>query len=292
MNKIHKTFQECSIIVDNMQLKTILSYSHDKTDQLINPLLVFTMHTHPFAELFVCCKDRILINTPYGMETLNAYEVMIIPPNLPHRCITDIGDQVWFALPFTCTKISEQSDIDLYDLFSPCIEETEILHFRNCDIFVDTIESIFQSIKAGKKATLLHFVYLLTDLLEKHEEAVPETNIEYISGNSDMERLEYLDQYINNRFMMELSVEKIAATLFISTRQLNRISIKRYGKTLYQVIIEKRIKAAEQLLLNTDLTTEEIAYAVGFGSRANFFREFRKKCGVTPTEYRKDVKEN
>ena len=75
--------------------------------------------------------------------------------------------------------------------------------------------------------------------------------------------------------------------LFISTRQLDRIVIKRYGKSLHQLIVDRRFTLAEQLLSTTDLTVEVIASRAGFSSSASLYREFKKRRGVTPAAFRR-----
>ena len=49
----------------------------------------------------------------------------------------------------------------------------------------------------------------------------------------------------------------------------------------------RRIKAAEELLLNDSLSVTEIAMQSGFSSIATFNRLFRSLKGCSPSEYRK-----
>ena len=59
-----------------------------------------------------------------------------------------------------------------------------------------------------------------------------------------------------------------------------------YGKSLRDVILEMRVKAAMSLLSRTKASVHEIALKVGFSSDAYFVRYFRKKTGTTPAAYR------
>ena len=90
--------------------------------------------------------------------------------------------------------------------------------------------------------------------------------------------------------MKKLTMKEIADELYISSRQLDRIVRKRYGKTLHKVIMETRVRTAEQMLLTTDMTVERIGRAVGFSSGAGFYREFSAAYGMTPAEYRRKQK--
>ena len=59
-----------------------------------------------------------------------------------------------------------------------------------------------------------------------------------------------------------------------------------HGKSLRDVILDMRIKAAMSLLSRTKASVREIALKVGFSSDAHFVRYFRKKTGTTPATYR------
>jgi len=96
-----------------------------------------------------------------------------------------------------------------------------------------------------------------------------------------------LDALIASSYMKELTLKDIADSLYISSRQLDRIVRRRYGKTLHKVIMETRVRAAAHMLLTTDKAVDKIGREVGFSSNAGFYREFSRYCGSTPAEFRK-----
>ena len=51
-------------------------------------------------------------------------------------------------------------------------------------------------------------------------------------------------------------------------------------------LISERVEAAKGLLSSDDLAIEAVAAAVGFGSAHALRHHFRRKVGLTPTEYR------
>ena len=52
-------------------------------------------------------------------------------------------------------------------------------------------------------------------------------------------------------------------------------------------IIEGRLQKARRLLTSTELTIEQIAASCGYSDGGAFMRQFRLKCGMTPTQFRK-----
>ena len=64
------------------------------------------------------------------------------------------------------------------------------------------------------------------------------------------------------------------------------IDIFENGKSLRDVILDMRIKAAMSLLTRTKASVRAIARKAGFASDAYFVRAFRKRVKTTPAAYR------
>ena len=56
------------------------------------------------------------------------------------------------------------------------------------------------------------------------------------------------------------------------------------------VALARRLAAAEQLLLSTDMNVEEVVRAVGYENQSHFHRMFRQRTGKTPRRFRLDKK--
>ena len=105
---------------------------------------------------------------------------------------------------------------------------------------------------------------------------------------ADINRLVRLDYLLNGCFTnQELSVGYAAKLLFVSERQLERITKKEYGKPFRRALCDRRIEAAEQMLLETDWSIARIAEAVGFPTKAGFCRAFEAKYGISAAAYKK-----
>ena len=125
-------------------------------------------------------------------------------------------------------------------------------------------------------------VLLLVEAAE--QKSKPETAMSCVGANLD--RISRLDYLINSSFMCELAAKDVAESLFISERQLMRITRKRYGTTFRQTLQNKRLDVAAKLLCKTDDSAAEISRKVGFQSVSHFYRAFGKRFGLTPNAYR------
>ena len=63
------------------------------------------------------------------------------------------------------------------------------------------------------------------------------------------------------------------------------------GSTPAQYLLSLRISNAQSLLESTAYHVMEIAEIVGYSNPLYFSRLFKKQCGVSPTEYRKQLTE-
>lgn len=93
--------------------------------------------------------------------------------------------------------------------------------------------------------------------------------------------------YIENHFDESISVAELAELSHYSERHFMRIFRKAYNASPIEYIINLRINRACALLTGAELTVSETAVKCGFDDVNYFSRLFKKKTGVSPSEYRK-----
>ena len=106
----------------------------------------------------------------------------------------------------------------------------------------------------------------------------------------DKTRSVLIDQFFNANYFLPAGEEKLASTLGVSRRQLDRILKKLYGKGFQEKVLEIRLEVACDLLLNSEKTVQEISEAVGYSTPSNFTAFFKNATGSTPTQYRRAEK--
>ena len=83
-----------------------------------------------------------------------------------------------------------------------------------------------------------------------------------------------------------LSPEMLAGQAALSKMQLYRKLKATMDMTPTEFIRSIRLENAKKLLKTSHKTAQEIMYACGFSSKTYFYREFQKKYGMTPRQYR------
>lgn len=88
------------------------------------------------------------------------------------------------------------------------------------------------------------------------------------------------------------SIEQIAQQLSVSQRYLSDSLKKETGKSSTEHLQLFLIDAAKNILLDPNKSVSEVAYDLGFEYPPYFSRLFKKKEGISPSEYRERYKMN
>ncbi len=87
-----------------------------------------------------------------------------------------------------------------------------------------------------------------------------------------------------------LSIDSIAEELGMSTAYICRLYKQYTLHTILDDIVKIRMEKARELLMNTELSINEIAEKTGYSNTTYFHKAFKTANGVTPSEYRKNNK--
>lgn len=88
----------------------------------------------------------------------------------------------------------------------------------------------------------------------------------------------------------ELTPDLVANYFDFNSTYLSRLFKQYFDLSISDYILEKRLDAAQQLLVDTDLPVKEISHACGILNTNYFFTLFKKHFGETPTQYRQSYK--
>lgn len=106
------------------------------------------------------------------------------------------------------------------------------------------------------------------------------------AGLSNMEAALH---FIHNRFHSPLTLIEAAELSGLGERQFYRKFKSRTGMTFIDYVQSVRIDEACRLLRSTDRKVADIASSVGYQDITFFNKLFRKKTGISPREYRKEL---
>jgi transcriptional regulator GlxA family with amidase domain len=99
-------------------------------------------------------------------------------------------------------------------------------------------------------------------------------------------RLSVAREWIHANYSSPTPLETMAETALLNRQHFLRMFRDCFGITPHQYVIDVRLTAARQLLLETKEPVTAICRATGFESLPSFSGLFRQRFGVSPTAYR------
>lgn len=101
-----------------------------------------------------------------------------------------------------------------------------------------------------------------------------------------------IEALIEKYYHREASPEFYINQLEISGTTFNRLCKKYFQNSFITLLNLKRVANAKNKLFLTNASIKDIAYQVGYNDPLYFSRVFRKHSGVSPKEFRKQLKHN
>ncbi|MDP0501147.1 MAG: helix-turn-helix domain-containing protein [Verrucomicrobiota bacterium JB022] len=102
-----------------------------------------------------------------------------------------------------------------------------------------------------------------------------------------LNKAEQMALFIARRYTEPLTVEAIAGAVELHPNYAMGLFRTAFGTTLMDYLLHHRVSHAQRLLATTDRKIVDLALESGFSSLSRFNDAFRKTCGVTPREYRR-----
>ena len=96
-------------------------------------------------------------------------------------------------------------------------------------------------------------------------------------------------EYLKQNISRSLSLDDIARECSLSISRLKLICKEASGLSPISLFISLKLEEAQKMITEASLNFTEIADALGFTSVHYFSKLFKKKTGLTPTEYSKTV---
>jgi AraC-like DNA-binding protein len=137
----------------------------------------------------------------------------------------------------------------------------------------------------GQQLTARHMIDLVALLLRTgRDDTHLATQRGYSEARLQLIRAHVLDRLDDN----SLTIASVARYFGLSSKLVQRL-FERAGMTFTEFVLEQRLQLARRLLSGQDSRQNKIgaiAYAAGFGDLSYFNRTYRRRFGMTPSEWR------
>ena len=130
---------------------------------------------------------------------------------------------------------------------------------------------------------------LLIDLLSELAKMIDaQDDVEKIALSKYDKDLAVLLEYMHNNIGSQCTVEDYAKQINMSPSYFAHVFKKKIGVSPIQYRNALRLTFAKQLLLNTTMNVEEIAFELGYSNVSIFSKKFKEATKLSPLNYRKN----
>lgn len=200
-----------------------------------------------------------------GRWDLGWYGVVLFNPSFLARLAFDDGP----GQPAGLTPRFVESDSHLVPICQ---------HYRRALAYGDGISPLYL-----ESAVTLLGVHLLSQCTKSA------TRLEQAADNRAPRHIRRAIDYIEARLEGDLRLSEIADAVGMGVYAFARAFKAEMGRSPYQYIVARRLSRARDLLASSDRPIADIAYAAGFSSQSHLTDTFRRRLGITPGRYRRDV---
>jgi AraC-like DNA-binding protein len=260
------------------------------------------LHSHAFIEIIYVLSghcSHMIEDTTFAMT---AGDICIVTPDVKHAVFVDRDDSIILNLlvrrsTFDTAFFGLFSDKDVIaDFFIRLLygnQSNPYIIFRTANnekiqnLMMDMLSEFEENKEYSSRFMNTYLVLLCLNILRDHEKDAMVLNPD---ASIQDENIVLILRYIHNNYNV-VTLSGLAKMFNYSEAYFSRL-IKEYtGSTFSHIIRNIRIHRAAELLLNPNISIEEIVETVGYSDTSHFYRTFKKYYGMTPIDYRnKEVK--
>jgi AraC-like DNA-binding protein len=187
----------------------------------------------------------------------------------------------------TCANISDLSQLiqQLRSNVNAVIESADLLKTHGIDWNNDKKQECLQNLQSAVE----QINGLINTIDQPSEPSTSKINeIEYFRMSHPYPQVNQVFEFIESHYQQNIKLDDVAKAVGYSPTYLTDLIRRQTGKSLHRWIIHRRMIAACKLLLETDLSIEQIAETIGYRHVGCFFRQFRLSFDVTPQVWRQE----
>ncbi|MGI5959355.1 MAG: helix-turn-helix domain-containing protein [Massiliimalia sp.] len=142
-------------------------------------------------------------------------------------------------------------------------------------------ENVFQSL-SYKIHVMRLFEIMINDWYYKTKNAA----FSVVVAENIHQSIQYMQEHLSQSITIKELAEVAGYSLYHYTRMFKEVT----AQTPVQYLTRLRVNRSKRLLVETEMSIEEVLAFCGFNSYSYFFRVFKEHCGITPYQYREKHK--
>ena len=254
-------------------------------------------HCHDYYELYIHLHGGEYMGVDNKLYLLKPNQVYIFPPLCMHglSCTNEMKnyERAFLNLSPEVLKNLGCSQLDLNQFLQACaagghhtyqLSDTDAERFVYCIRQIEALDS--REVDAVERLQAYsHMMTLVNLLCQVIRRTVP------VKDDSATDSIiQEVLAYINTHYTQSLRINDLAHRFGVSESYLSHEFAKFTNRSLYDYILYKRVTLARRQMLGND-SLNTIAYQCGFNDYSNFLRSFTRIAGISPSKYRKQLRQ-
>lgn len=263
----------------------------DRSTQKYYPSL--PLHVHAFYEIYLFFHGSVNYLVENEIYHLKENDILIIPAGCPHQALIQNGSERYERINLWIKQEAFDKlgtkNIDL----STCLsrETLNSNYLIPCDsnenrlirTAIEQLEILQTESRFGREASIQDF--LRQTILYAHHYCTTG-----LAGQTQSRVLNNLlvssaITTISEKLSGPITLESIAKSLYVSKYHLAHTFKQHMNVSVHQYIINMRLVKSKQMI-NAGSSMNEICEACGFSNYSNFYKLFKARMGISPTQYR------
>lgn len=270
------------------------------------PDWLYPRHHHHLFELLYCWDGEVTQSSEDQQVTMRAGELILLKPGVKHHTFNHSnGYYSFFNVHFNIDdkELRELLTKNSFELFSnERVKQSKLL------LYIKEIESLLQlellrpgSVNRTEQQLVMHLsgvdkllfqnqllliINEVAMLLHQQHPAEEEQHGKKMTSRLQVDVAHEMEAMLQDHLFSKGAVAHIARKQNLSRSQCYKIFMQVYGMSPRQYLTQLKLNKAKHLLLESEMSIEDIAQQLGFSSLSHFSRQFKRWTGVPPMQYR------
>lgn len=291
-----KHLSQGSIVNDNLSDDLFVAEMHYETKM---DIIEYPCRFHGYMAFF-CIKGEFEVEINLKKFTIRKDSMFIYTPGNIVR-VTNIDPKEKESVHFVVVAISEDlmssTRFDFSKLYneslrlleSPCVvinENERELCRKYFDLIQEVSKMRMPNMRESVAALISSIFYLMGAMWTDRLTAAKKNGGDEMSTRSKIVLEDFL-LLVRDYHTKERSLSFYADKLYLTPKYLSKLIKSVSGKSAHEWIDSFVILEAKNLLKYSDMSIKSIVYELNFPNQTTFYRFFKTKTGMTPSEYRK-----
>ena len=181
----------------------------------------------------------------------------------------------------------------LYEVFLDTDHDNVFAYFGSYNLKLADKIAALRKVRTKGLIRVMQIEGLVYEILSlhilQHDKAVKNKMPVTSLLRSELKTIRELAKKIVKDPSADYTLDKLSLQVGLSQAKLQEGFKLLYARTVTEYIRHIRLEAARDYIRTTDMNISQIVYTIGFSSRSYFSKIFKKKYGISPSEFQNNV---